>query len=261
VTPFGNAVTDGAESIASRLPWEDDNDGVASNLIVSSGGLPPASREGHAMRLILGVAFALVLASPATAGGLSGPPASVQSAAPGAILTDARGMTLYTFDLDGRYRPSCFGECSVTWHPFPVDAGLCGDSDWAILTRSDGISQWAYGGRPLYTFAGDKKPGDLNGVGADDGVWRVAKLHCFATPAAGEPHGAETIVDAAVEAGVEPIRELRGQCGLSVGELATMSGITRADLDAHEMGRSSMSVPEVAAVANALGVPVYLLLE
>jgi hypothetical protein len=46
-----------------------------------------------------------------------------------------------------------------------------------------------------------------------------------------------------------------------VGELATMSGVTRADLDAHEMGRRSMGVPEVAAVANALGVPIYLLLE
>jgi len=213
------------------------------------------------MRLMFGIAFALALASPAIAGGLSGPPASVQSAAPGAILTDTRGMTLYASDVDERYRPACDGECALTWRPFPVDPGLCGDSDWAVLRRSDGMSQWAYSGRPLYTFAGDEKPGDLNGAGADDGVWHVAKALCFAPAASGERHGSEAIVDAAVEAGVEPVRELRNQCGLSLGELATMSRVARADLDAHETGRRSLSVPEVAAVANALGVPVYLLLE
>jgi predicted lipoprotein with Yx(FWY)xxD motif len=213
------------------------------------------------MRLMFGIAFALLLAGPAIAGGIKGPPASVQSAAPGAILTDASGMTLYTSDADGRYRPGCDGECALTWRPFPVDPGLCGDSDWAIVSRSDGMSQWAYSGRPLYTFAGDKKPGDQNGAGAEDGVWHVAKLLCFASAASGEPHGAEAIVDAAVEAGVEPIRELRDQCGLSLGELATMSRIARADLDAHETGRRSLTMPEVAAVANALGVPIYLLLE
>ena len=213
------------------------------------------------MRLVFGIAFALVLAGPATAGGLSGPPASVQSAAPGAILTDARGMTLYTSDLDGRYRPNCFGECTVTWQPFPADDGLCGDSDWAIVQRSDGISQWAYSGRPLYTFAGDAGPGDVKGAGSSEGAWRVAKALCFSSPAAGEPHRAEAIVDAAVKAGVEPIRELRDRCGLNLVELAAMSRVSRADLDAHETGRRSMSVPEVAAVAGALGVPIYLLME
>jgi predicted lipoprotein with Yx(FWY)xxD motif len=213
------------------------------------------------MRLMFGIAFALVLANPATAGGLRGPPASVQSAAAGAILTDARGMTLYISDVDERYRPSCSGACALTWRPFPVDQGLCGDSDWAVVRRSDGTSQWAYSGRPLYTFAGDEEPGDANGDGAEGGVWHVAKALCFAPAAAGERHGSEAIVDAAVEAGVEPIRELRDQCGLSLGELATMSRVARADLDAHEMGRRSLPVPEVAAVANALGVPIYLLLE
>jgi hypothetical protein len=89
----------------------------------------------------------------------------------------------------------------------------------------------------------------------------VAKALCFASPPAGKRHAAEAIVDAAVEAGVEPIRELRDGCGLNVGELAAMSGVSRIDLDAHEMGRRSLPVPEVAAVANALGVPIYLLLE
>jgi predicted lipoprotein with Yx(FWY)xxD motif len=33
---------------------------------------------------------------------------------------------------------------------------------------------WAYGGKPLYTFAGDKKSGDMNGDGVGQ-VWHVAK--------------------------------------------------------------------------------------
>jgi predicted lipoprotein with Yx(FWY)xxD motif len=43
-----------------------------------------------------------------------------------------------------------------------------------IIKRSDGTMQWADQDQPLYTYAKDKKPGDVKGdkVG---GVWHVAK--------------------------------------------------------------------------------------
>ncbi len=40
------------------------------------------------------------------------------------------------------------------------------------LVRSDGSVQVTYGGWPLYFFAGDEAPGDINGQGVND-VWFV----------------------------------------------------------------------------------------
>ena len=34
---------------------------------------------------------------------------------------------------------------------------------WEVATRPDGSKQWAYKGSPLYTYAGDRKPGDIEG--------------------------------------------------------------------------------------------------
>ncbi|AMK33594.1 Putative lipoprotein [Pseudomonas putida] len=42
------------------------------------------------------------------------------------------------------------------------------------MTRDDGSSQWAYKGKPLYTFIKDKKAGETTGDGMKD-VWHVAK--------------------------------------------------------------------------------------
>jgi predicted lipoprotein with Yx(FWY)xxD motif len=46
---------------------------------------------------------------------------------------------------------------------------------WTVITRDDQKSQWAYSGKPLYTFVMDKKAGDMTGDGKMDGAWKVAK--------------------------------------------------------------------------------------
>jgi predicted lipoprotein with Yx(FWY)xxD motif len=40
--------------------------------------------------------------------------------------------------------------------------------------RTDGTLQWANEGKPLYTYANDKKPGDVTGDGMN-GVWHVVR--------------------------------------------------------------------------------------
>ena len=57
----------------------------------------------------------------------------------------------------------CDAECLKTWHPFvaPPDAEPAGY--WDILNRPDGSRQWSYQGYALYSYAGDKKPGDMTG--------------------------------------------------------------------------------------------------
>ena len=50
-------------------------------------------------------------------------------------------------------------------------------SPWEVdITRDDGSMQWAYDGKPLYTFKMDEKPGDMKGDGMKD-VWHVMREH------------------------------------------------------------------------------------
>ena len=46
---------------------------------------------------------------------------------------------------------------------------------WTAIKRDDGHMQWAYDGKPLYTFVMDKQAGDKTGDGKMDGAWKVAK--------------------------------------------------------------------------------------
>lgn len=91
------------------------------------------------------------------------------------VLTDARGMTLYTFDKDPAGASACKGECAVKWPPLLAADGARNNAQFTIVSREDGTRQWAYKGKPLYLWVGDAKPGDATGDGVN-GVWHKA-LH------------------------------------------------------------------------------------
>lgn len=92
----------------------------------------------------------------------------------GPILTDADGFTLYAFTEDVGAVSSCYGDCAETWPPvlvedFTVGAGL-ESSLFTATHRDDDTHQLAVRHWPLYTFADDESPGDINGQGRG-GVW------------------------------------------------------------------------------------------
>ena len=50
-----------------------------------------------------------------------------------------------------------------------------GEGKLTTIIRDDQQVQWAYDGKPLYTFVMDKKAGEKKGDGKMDGAWKVAK--------------------------------------------------------------------------------------
>jgi len=68
--------------------------------------------------------------------------------------------------------------CEQRWPPFlaPKDAQEVGK--WTVVKRTNGQSQWAYDGYPVYTSDLDRKPGDVlggsrRGTGGESGAQRV----------------------------------------------------------------------------------------
>ena len=93
----------------------------------------------------------------------------------GTILVDAGGRTLYAFKNDTDGEPSCVDGCAEAWPPALVEGELAvGDLDAAVFTIVEHPTgqQLKAGDWPLYTFAGDAAPGDVNGQGSGD-VWFV----------------------------------------------------------------------------------------
>ena len=114
--------------------------------------------------------MAVVLA----AGVAQADPAMVAETTKGQTLVDAAGMTLYTFDKDADGKSACNGGCAANWPPLMAEDGAMAEGAWSVITRDDGAKQWAYDGKPLYTWVKDTKPGDVTGDGFN-GVWHVAQ--------------------------------------------------------------------------------------
>lgn len=94
------------------------------------------------------------------------------------VLTDARGMSLYWWnnDVPGSGKSVCTGACSQSWPPMVAKADAKPAGDFSIITRDDGVKQWAYKGHPLYLWVNDLKPGDKTGDGFRHGLWHLAKV-------------------------------------------------------------------------------------
>ncbi|KUF13620.1 SCO0930 family lipoprotein [Streptomyces silvensis] len=97
----------------------------------------------------------------------------------GEIVVDGNGMTVYRFTKDSAWpmKSACTGACLKKWPVVePVDKndtlGIL-KKGFVTFDRPDGQKQQTIDCWPLYTFAGDKKPGDTNGQGVG-GTWYAA---------------------------------------------------------------------------------------
>ncbi|GAA1585511.1 MULTISPECIES: SCO0930 family lipoprotein [Streptomyces] len=94
----------------------------------------------------------------------------------GEHVVDGNGMTVYRFKPDSAWPmvSKCTGDCLAKWPVVaPVDkANVKGITlkNFSVLDRPDGRKQQSIDCWPVYTFAGDKRPGDANGQGVG-GQW------------------------------------------------------------------------------------------
>lgn len=103
----------------------------------------------------------------------------------GEVLVNSEGRTLYAFGGE-----ECEGACAKAWPPLldengePEPSNGTAAARLGTVQRADGTTQVTYAGHPLYTFGGDKAPGEANGDGesAFGGTWTALKGN-------GEPAG------------------------------------------------------------------------
>jgi predicted lipoprotein with Yx(FWY)xxD motif len=95
----------------------------------------------------------------------------------GQIVVDAEGQTLYVFLVDESTESTCYDDCEANWPPLTVEGDpVAGEGvDGSLLgttERKDGTTQVTLDGHPLYHFAADETPDDMNGQGVGE-VWYV----------------------------------------------------------------------------------------
>ena len=92
----------------------------------------------------------------------------------GVVLNDVHDndheRVLYFFNGDIAKDGRACGTVSATCAGFlPVQAPLLAMpvGKWTVADRKDGMRQWAFNGKPLYTYEADRITGDVHGVGMD----------------------------------------------------------------------------------------------
>jgi predicted lipoprotein with Yx(FWY)xxD motif len=105
----------------------------------------------------------------------------------GTVLTDARGFTVYWFAKDTSTSSACAGACAAAWPPVigmpQAASGVKLTGKLGEIKRSDGTMQATYDGHPLYLFAGDSAPGQVNGNGISGfgALWYAIKIGASTT--------------------------------------------------------------------------------
>lgn len=138
-------------------------------------------RRNRFAAALLAVIGAGVLAIAATGSATKATVSVASNATLGKIIVGASGMTLYHYTDDHGKVVKCSGACAAQWPPVligktakPVAGAGIKASKLGTVKRSDGTVQVTYNGYALYRFAGDTKPGQVNGQGLEKEWYAIA---------------------------------------------------------------------------------------
>lgn len=89
-----------------------------------------------------------------------------EKTAAGAYLKTADGQSLYWNERESAAgEVTCLEECVETWIPLKARGASENAGPWTVVRRPDVVAQWAYQGKPLYTYIKDVFPGAKLGDG------------------------------------------------------------------------------------------------
>ena len=139
------------------------------------------------MRRVLPLMLVALVAAAGTALAAPGARVGVHQTSLGKVLADAKGRTLYVFD-----GASCTGACAAAWPPLLTAGKPTGVAKLGTKKLANGKLQVTFAGKPLYRYAVDRSPGDVNG--ASVAHWFAlspagAKLHAAASGGYGGDYG------------------------------------------------------------------------
>jgi predicted lipoprotein with Yx(FWY)xxD motif len=81
---------------------------------------------------------------------------AVKTTTVGRLLTNDKNYSVYAFEADRSDASMCDRECTRTWKPVAAPALARATGEWSTLDRSPGVRQWAFRGKPLYTYVLDQ---------------------------------------------------------------------------------------------------------
>ena len=123
------------------------------------------------------------------------PGLKVASTSLGKVVVDGRGMTVYLLTSDKPGKSLCSASCLSVWPAVPAVAGKAKPAGITAPIGStadtSGKQMATVGGWPLYTFAQDQAPGDVNGQGIKSfgGTWWAVSPSGKAVTATGGSSG------------------------------------------------------------------------
>lgn len=94
------------------------------------------------------------------------------------FIVDTKGNALYNFTKDQPDVSNCKGGCLKAWPVFYagdiVAPSIMNNSDFGVITNSEGSRQTTYKKMPLYYYINDTARGDTNGQGVND-AWFIVE--------------------------------------------------------------------------------------
>lgn len=101
------------------------------------------------------------------------------------LVDENTGKSLYAFNgTPQQAMKACATDaCRDAWKPLIAPRIAFANGDFGVGSREDGVTQWTYKGRALFTYAGDLLFGDANGIGVDKNFEIAAHRRYYVPPA------------------------------------------------------------------------------
>jgi predicted lipoprotein with Yx(FWY)xxD motif len=176
-----SAPAGGGPSACPAIPG-DEEEATADTAAADTAAAAETAPAGTEAMTATTEAMATETAAPAGTAPAEGPFVQVaESEEYGPIVVDATCRSLYMFTPDSGGTPTCVEDCAVNWPPLTVEGGavppVADELDPALFTiveHPESGPQLAFNGWPLYYFAGDAAPGDVNGQGVGGNWWLIS---------------------------------------------------------------------------------------